>query len=123
MDDEESNRDTVGCMLGMMGYTVEYALNGHDALTILREATNAKMPFLAAIMDLTIPGGMGGKETIRQLRETDKDLIVFASSGYSEDPVISNPQEYGFTGKIRKPFRKPELAELFIRYLGDKRKS
>ena len=118
MDDEEAIRETMGDMLRIMGYEVEYAVSGHDALKAICEAFKAKQQFLAAIMDLTIPGGMGGRETIKQLREIDKDMFVFVLSGYSEDPVMAHPTEYGFTDKIQKPFRKGELADLFARHLG-----
>jgi PAS domain S-box-containing protein len=117
MDDEESIREVVGDMLQMMGYTVEYALNGHDALRMIQDASDGNMPFLAAIMDMTIPGSMGGKEAVTQLRKTNKDLVVYVSSGYSDDPVMADPAEYGFTDKILKPFRIMELEELFIRHL------
>jgi PAS domain S-box-containing protein len=119
MDDEESIRETIGAMLRMMGYDVAYALDGDDALFMIRKAAAAKEPFVAVIMDITIPGGMGGKEAIRQLRKADKDLPVFVSSGYSEDPVMADPAEYGFTDKISKPFRISELMELLARHLGD----
>jgi CheY-like chemotaxis protein len=81
-----------------------------------KDAGDMGLPFLAAIMDLTIPGCLGGKEAVRQLRQTNKDLVVFVSSGYSEDPVMADPEEYGFTDKIRKPFRMAELEDLFIRH-------
>jgi len=116
MDDEESIREILRDMLRMMGYEVEYALDGRDALRMIQDADDTGLPFLAAIMDLTIPGGMGGREAVRQLRETNKDMIVFVSSGYSEDPVMADPAEYGFTDKIRKPFSITELEDLFICY-------
>lgn len=116
MDNEDYIREIAGDMLRSIGYKVEYAVNGDEALILLYNATQAKDPFLAAIMDLTIPGGKGGKETIKQLREFDKELVVFASSGYSEDPVMADPTEFGFTDRIIKPFRKKDLAEIFNRH-------
>jgi CheY-like chemotaxis protein len=116
MDDEESIRETVGDMITMMGYLVDYAVNGQNALAMIDEAAKTGKPYTAVIMDLTIPGAMGGKETVAQLRKTEENLIVFVSSGYSEDPVMADPARYGFNDKIKKPFRKSELADLFIRH-------
>jgi PAS domain S-box-containing protein len=116
MDDEESIRETVGDMITMMGYHVDYAMNGQNALAMIDEAAKTGKPYTAVIMDLTIPGAMGGKETVAQLRKTEENLIVFVSSGYSEDPVMAYPARYGFNDKIKKPFRKSELADLFNRH-------
>ncbi len=118
MDDEQAIRETAGDMLGLMGYDVEYALNGNEAIEMVLKAAELKKPFLAAIIDLTIPGGMGGKETIEKMRETEKNLVVFVSSGYSEDPILADPTEYGFTDRIGKPFIRVELANLFSRHFG-----
>jgi two-component system cell cycle sensor histidine kinase/response regulator CckA len=116
MDDEDCIREVAGDMLTSMGYTIEYAMHGDEALKKIKSAVQTKNRFLAAILDLTIPGGKGGKEIIEQLRKTDRELLVFVSSGYSEDPVIANPADYGFTDRITKPFRKTELAETLGRY-------
>jgi len=83
---------------------------------MIQEAFDANIPFLAAIMDLTIPGGMGGRETVSQLRKNNKNLTVFVSSGYSEDPVMADPAKYGFTDRIQKPFRIADLQDLFSRH-------
>ena len=63
-------------------------------------------------MDLTIPGGMGGKETIREIHKIDSEAKVLVSSGYSNDPVMANFSEYGFCGAIVKPFQMRELMEV-----------
>ena len=115
MDDEEAIRETMGDMLATMGYAAEYALNGQDAIAMIEKAKAAYNPYKAVFMDLTIPGGMGGKEAAAKLRKTEKDLLVFVSSGYSEDPVMSDPALYGFNDKVKKPFRRSELADLFNR--------
>jgi PAS domain S-box-containing protein len=117
MDDEDYIREIAGDMLKSMGYEVEYAFHGDEALKMIHNATQKKHPFAAAIMDLTIPGGKGGKETIKQLRKKNKNLLVFVSSGYSEDPVMADPSGYGFTDRIVKPFRKAELAEMLGRHV------
>jgi signal transduction histidine kinase/ActR/RegA family two-component response regulator len=117
MDDDAAIGEILGEMLRMMGYDAEYARNGHDALRMIREAADTNMPFLGAIMDLTIPGGMGGKEAVRRLREAERDMVVFASSGYSEDPVMADPAAYGFTDRIQKPFTLADLENLFARHM------
>jgi PAS domain S-box-containing protein len=119
MDDEEVIKETVSAMLTGMGYNVIYARDGNEALKMIKESMINGDGFIYAIFDLTIPGGVGGKETIKKLREFNKDLMVFVSSGYSEDPVMANPKEYDFTDKISKPFRKSELAELMNRYFSN----
>ncbi|NUM42204.1 MAG: response regulator, partial [Leptospiraceae bacterium] len=86
------------------------------ALEKIKKCTDNGNPFAFVIMDLTIPGGMGGKETIRELRNFDKNIIAFVSSGYSEDPIMANPREYGFNDKLPKPFKKIELEEKMLKY-------
>jgi CheY-like chemotaxis protein len=95
-----------------MGYEVSVARNGHDALLLVDQAILEKKPFKVALLDLTIPGGMGGKDTIAIIRPKLPDIIAIASSGYSEDPVMAHPTDYGFTASLGKPFALPELASL-----------
>ena len=115
MDDEEFMREIIGTMLKEMGYAVLEARNGEEALRLCVDAHKKGTAISAAVLDLTIPGGMGGKETIVEMRKICPDMPVFASSGFSEDPVMSNPADYGFTASIRKPYRKDELAEVLNR--------
>jgi len=117
LDDEEFMQEIVGAMLHDMGYTVIEAKNGEEALLLCAEANKEGNPIRAAFFDLTIPGGMGGKEAIVLLRKDFRDLPVFASSGFSEDPTIARPAEFGFTDSIRKPFRKSELSEILNKHL------
>jgi signal transduction histidine kinase/CheY-like chemotaxis protein len=111
MDDEEVIRHVAGEMLKYIGYEVELAKDGSEALDIYTKALLAANPFDAVIMDLTIPGGMGGKETIKKLLEIDPNVRAIVSSGYSNDPVLSNFKDYGFVGVIKKPYRFDELIE------------
>ncbi|MBN2369361.1 MAG: PAS domain S-box protein, partial [Vicinamibacteria bacterium] len=97
MDDEDYIRDIAGRIVISMGYEASYAKNGAEAVAAVRESLLSNRPFFAIIMDLTIHGGMGGKEAIRELREIDRDVHVFVSSGYSKDPVMADPAAYGFT--------------------------
>ncbi|MBF0367203.1 MAG: PAS domain S-box protein [Oligoflexia bacterium] len=112
MEDEIFLREIIEYMLTSIGYRVQFALNGEEALKLIKEAEEKNNPFVAAIMDLTIPGAMGGKDAILKLRERGSQLKVFVSSGYSDDPVMANPEKYGFNDKISKPFRKAELEAL-----------
>ncbi|HOD69716.1 MAG: Chemotaxis protein CheY [Deltaproteobacteria bacterium ADurb.BinA179] len=111
MDDEEIIRDVLSSMLDFLGYEVQVASDGAQALSMYREAMDAGKPFDAVIMDLTVPGGMGGKEAIHDLLEMDPNAKAIVSSGYSTDPVVTNYQDYGFKGVISKPFKIEELKE------------
>jgi PAS domain S-box-containing protein len=117
MDDETAMREILGAMLSSMGYEVTYAIDGWEALDLASDAIRRHKPFTAVFMDLTIPGGMGGRETIGQLRQIDPGVPAFVVSGYSENPVMSDPARYGFVGKLQKPFRKSELSEVLNNYL------
>lgn len=116
MDDEACIREIVTSFLESMGYKTFEAKNGEEALLICADASKNSQQLAGAILDLTIPGGMGGKETISLIRKDFPHLRVYASSGYSEDPVMARPTEYGFTDSIRKPFRKDELATLLNKH-------
>jgi two-component system cell cycle sensor histidine kinase/response regulator CckA len=111
MDDEEIIRDVAGEMLRHFGYEVEFAEDGTEALEKYANAMKSGISFDAVIMDLTIPGGMGGKETVIKLIEIDPDVKAIISSGYSNDPVMSNFREYGFAGIVMKPYQISELSE------------
>jgi PAS domain S-box-containing protein len=117
MDDEEFMLEIVDGMLREMGYTVVQAKNAKEAVGLFADAERMGNPFVTSILDLTIPGGPGGKEAAIALRKLNPNSIIIASSGYSEDPVISNPSEHGFTDRIIKPYRKNELAELMMRIM------
>ncbi|MBN2123560.1 MAG: PAS domain S-box protein, partial [Deltaproteobacteria bacterium] len=110
MDDEEIIRDIAGKMLTHMGYEAAYARDGLEAIALYREALESGTCFDAVIMDLTIPGGMGGKEAVKRLLEIDPRARVIVSSGYSNDPVLSDFGAYGFRGVVSKPYRIEELA-------------
>ncbi|MEN6448598.1 MAG: response regulator [Syntrophaceae bacterium] len=111
MDDEELIRDVVSSMLEYLGYEVELSSNGQEALQKYSEAMQGEKRFAMVIMDLTIPGGKGGKEVIRELLELDPAVKAIVSSGYSNDPVMSNYTEYGFKGVVNKPFKIEDLAK------------
>ncbi|MFY9168174.1 MAG: response regulator [Desulfomonilia bacterium] len=111
MDDEEIIQDVLSNMLDFLGYEVQVAAEGSQAVQMYREAMESGNPFDAVIMDLTIPGGVGGKDAIRDLLKIDPQAKAIVSSGYSTDPVVTNYQEHGFKGVIHKPFKIEELKE------------
>ncbi|MDD2540808.1 MAG: PAS domain S-box protein [Desulfuromonadaceae bacterium] len=111
MDDEEMIRDVAGIILGHLGYTASFAKNGEETITRYQTALANQRPFDAVIMDLTIPGGMGGKEAIKKLLEIDPHVKAFVSSGYSNDPIMSNYKAFGFKGVIVKPYIIEEISK------------
>jgi PAS domain S-box-containing protein len=117
MDDEEIVRDVMGKMLGRLGYEVELAADGAEAIARYSEAMAAGCRFSAVILDLTIPGGMGGKETIEQLLTIDPHIKAIVSSGYSDDPIMADFQKYGFSEVIAKPYRVVELSKILQKIL------
>ena len=117
MDDEDFVRDVASAMVRNMGYTAETAEHGAAALDAFNRAREAGRPFDLVILDLTIPGGMGGTETKDALRKIAPPLKIMASSGYSDDPIMSHPKEYGFDASVRKPYDMVELAAALARVM------
>jgi PAS domain S-box-containing protein len=117
MDDDEMLLKVLVDMLEDMGFTALITTNGLQALEEFKKSKTQMTPFHAVILDLTIQGGMGGKETIREIRKLDKEIPVFVSSGYSEDDAIANPEEFGFTDSLKKPFGLEQLTRILKKYL------
>lgn len=111
MDDEKMIWDVADQMLSHLGYETAYAINGNEAITAYEEAMLHETPFDAVILDLTIKGGLGGKDTIARLLEIDPNIKAFVSSGYSDDPVVTGYKAYGFIGVIVKPYNINDLSE------------
>jgi two-component system, cell cycle sensor histidine kinase and response regulator CckA len=110
MDDEEIIREVAREILEIAGYQVESCADGREAVERIRDANRKNTPFNAVIMDLTVPGGMGGKEAAGLILEIAPDAVLIVSSGYSNDPVIANFRQYGFSGSVVKPFSFGSLA-------------
>jgi PAS domain S-box-containing protein len=112
MDDEAMLREIAGELLSEVGYEREFARDGAEAVRIYQQAMESGGPFDAVILDLTVPGGMGGEEAIKKLLEIDPDARVIVSSGYSEHPIMANFRDYGFRAVISKPYRLDELSKV-----------
>ena len=110
MDDESILQELVGAMLSHLGYDVVCAAHGVEALEHYREAQSVGQPFSAVIVDLTVPGGMGGHETVQRLREMDPRVKAIVSSGYSNDPIMAEFRRHGFDAAIAKPYQMSELG-------------
>ncbi len=122
VDDESIIRESTGAILERLGYRVAQARDGVEGIGKYQEALKGDKPFDAVIMDLTIPGGMGGEKAIRELKRIDPRARVIVSSGYSQDPVMSRFQDYGFSGVLPKPYRLAELQNVLAHVLSDEKK-
>jgi PAS domain S-box-containing protein len=118
LDDEAPLRELISLMLQSFGYSVVDKENGKDALSAFLKAKSDNNPFKAVILDLTIPGGMGGKEVAEEIRKIDKKVPLFVASGYAADPIMAQPGDYGFTASISKPFKMAELMEMLEKHMG-----
>ncbi|HTP66593.1 MAG TPA: PAS domain S-box protein [Geobacteraceae bacterium] len=112
MDDEEPVRETVKAILEELGYRVECASDGSEAVELYSRRRMEGTPFAAVILDLTVPGGVGGKEAIALLRSIDPEVKAVVSSGYSTDPVMANYREHGFSAVLCKPYHVGEMSRV-----------
>ncbi|MDX2435374.1 MAG: response regulator [Desulfobacterales bacterium] len=112
MDDEQMVRAIAKEMLMELGHEVELSENGKEAIKLYMEAINTNNKFDIVIMDLTIPGGMDGKEAVQEILNLNPDAKVIVSSGYSNDPVMANFKGYGFCSAIAKPYQLQELSKV-----------
>ena len=117
MDDEEVLRELASEMLSALGYQVQTCSNGSEAIALYTAARAAGTPFSAVIMDLTVPGGMGGKEAAKHILKVDPQARLVVSSGYSNDPVMDDYARFGFCATIVKPYSMDDIAGVLRRVL------
>ncbi len=117
MDDEECIRDSLSAMLMSMGYDVIHMEDGDEVLSYFSSKNNVPEKISGIFLDLLIPGGIGGKAAVSELRKLLPDIPVFAISGFTYDPVILDPQSHGFTASISKPFLMADLSGLLNKYI------
>ena len=111
MDDEKDLRNLFQKMLEPLGYKVVTVKDGVEAIETYKKNMVSGDPFDAVILDLTIKGGMGGEQTIKELLKIDPNVKAIVSSGYFNDPVMSDFEKYGFMGALAKPYQKENLKE------------
>jgi PAS domain S-box-containing protein len=112
MDDEAMVRKVSQAMLTKLGHQVELSKDGEEAIELYKKAVTKKMPFDLVIVDLTIPNGMGGNEAAQKILEINSEAKIIVSSGYSNDPIMSNFGDFGFCGAIVKPYQLQELSKV-----------
>ena len=120
MDDEEPIRQMINVLLGRLGFTVKTVADGAELVREYAAARGTKEPYDLVMMDLTVPGAMGGREAMQELRKLDPSVRAIVSSGYSGDPVMANFREHGFCGIVPKPFRVNDLAKVLAAALAGK---
>ncbi len=114
MDDEDSVRDVAREILSALGYTVVLARDGAEAINCYRMAKESLRPFDVVVLDLTIPGGMGGAEAFQKLRDIDPNVKAVVSSGYSNDLLMADYARYGFRGVVLKPYTAKQLSDTLV---------
>ena len=112
MDDDEIVRNVIDKMLKYLNYNVDFAKNGKEAIKLYKDSLKLDSRYDIVIMDLTIPGSIGGDKVIKELLKIDKGVKAIVSSGYSNKSIMSHYKDYGFCGAISKPYRIEELNEI-----------
>ena len=112
MDDDDTIRLGLAALLGELGYDVTTTAAGEEAVEIYTGELTSEHPIDVVILDLTVPTGMGGAETIKHLHAVDPQVKAVVSSGYANDPVLAQYRDYGFQGILVKPFRPEDLSQV-----------
>jgi CheY-like chemotaxis protein len=112
MDDEEMVRNIAKAMLTRLGHDVFLSEDGEEAIALYQESITANKKFDLVFMDLTIPGGMGGEEAVKEILAIDTEAKVIVYSGYSNDPIMASYKDYGFCAAIAKPFQLQKLISV-----------
>jgi CheY-like chemotaxis protein len=112
MDDEQIILDVTGEILTFLRYDVMTAKDGQTAVDLYKKEKAAGSPFDIVILDLSVPNGLGGKETIELLRNVDPEVKAVVSSGYTNDPVVQDFSRYGFRERLTKPYNIKEMKNL-----------
>ena len=117
MDDEEMLRNLAQMMLERLGHKVETVKDGVEAIETYKKHMDSGQPFDGVILDLTIKGGMGGDQAIRELLKIDPEVKAIVCSGYFNDPVLAHYEEHGFRGAMAKPYQKKDLERVLKKVL------
>jgi CheY-like chemotaxis protein/anti-sigma regulatory factor (Ser/Thr protein kinase) len=112
MDDEKHIRDLASGMLSSMGYKVVTTIDGSETIELYKDARDSDTPYDVVILDLTVPDGMDGKDTIQRLLKIDPAVKAIVSSGYFDDPILASFREYGFRGALSKPYRVEDMDKI-----------
>ncbi len=112
MDDEQIVLDVMLEIIRFLNYDGMVAHDGAAALGLYKHEKEAGVPFDLVILDLSVPGGLGGKDTIALLKAYDPPVKAIISSGYARDPVVQNFMQYGFSGRLLKPYKISDLKEI-----------
>ncbi len=118
MDDEAPIRLIAGTLFRKIGYDAVLVADGESAVREHRKALEEGRPFNLLVFDLAVPDGMGGKEALEHIHAVDPQALALVSSGYSNDPVMSEPQRFGFSAVLPKPYQVNDLARCIDTLLG-----
>ena len=118
LDDQASIRQLVSDLLGRLGYESKGVADGREALDAYGRVRTEGKGFDAVIMDLTVPGGMGGREVASRILELDPEARTVVSSGYSDDPIMAEYRDHGFMGVVAKPYNIGELSRVLAQVIG-----
>jgi CheY-like chemotaxis protein len=112
MDDEQIILDVTLEVLQFLGYEVQFARDGAEAISLYAREKSAGIPFDIVILDLSVPEGMGGKEALGKLKELDPAVKAIVSSGYTNDPSVIDYAGSGFAGKLAKPYKINDMKQV-----------